>query len=149
MNIQYTILDSYDIIYELWSFFAKQLDYTYTLFDYMQFYAKYRKYCFIAKHDGKLISGVLSRTVNNRAYIAFVGTDKLYRRKGICEKLIRLSLDSFRKMGFRSVCITTEVHNTAALTLYTKLGFVKRNYHEKHYENEKDGFFLKMNFDNK
>ncbi|KAL1726992.1 acyl-CoA N-acyltransferase, partial [Schizophyllum commune] len=80
--------------------------------------------------------------MNNRGYIAMLSVDKQYRKRGIGATLVRNSISAMKKDGVEEVVLETEYDNTAALSLYESLGFIREKRLYRFYLNGKDAFRL-------
>lgn len=78
------------------------------------------------KVDGCIVSLVAGYTKNmadNMSYITLVGTLASARRRGYAEKLMKEYISYCRSRKIRGIHLHTEHKNTAAIALYTMLGF--------------------------
>ncbi|TFK47236.1 acyl-CoA N-acyltransferase [Heliocybe sulcata] len=82
------------------------------------------------------------RTSANRGYIAMLSVSKLWRKKGIASTLVRKSIDVMKEHGVREIVLETEFDNSAALSLYESLGFIREKRLYRFYLNGKDAFRL-------
>ncbi|KAI4517800.1 acyl-CoA N-acyltransferase [Schizophyllum commune Loenen D] len=80
--------------------------------------------------------------MNNRGYIAMLSVDKQFRKRGIASTLVRNSISAMKKDGVEEVVLETEYDNTAALSLYESLGFIREKRLYRFYLNGKDAFRL-------
>jgi len=55
--------------------------------------------------------------------VSFLGVSPLARGMGLGERLMRAFLDRCRDAGYRSVVLSVEIENRAALAMHTKVGF--------------------------
>mmetsp|Transcript_19397 Transcript_19397/g.27744 ORF Transcript_19397/g.27744 Transcript_19397/m.27744 type:complete len:196 (+) Transcript_19397:115-702(+) len=92
--------------------------------------------CKLEGHENK--HGVQS------GYIAMLAVDKSYRKRGIGLKLATLGIDKMISFGCLEVVLEAEASNAGALSLYTKLGFVKEEKLARYYLNGGDAFRLKL-----
>lgn len=86
---------------------------------------------FTAQDDGKII-GCLTLVVFRiptgvRAWIEDVVVDSEERGKGVGKELCNVAIDHARKMGARTVDLTSRQYRQAANSLYQKIGFTKRD----------------------
>lgn len=81
-----------------------------------------------------------------RGYIAMLSVDPGYRRKGIAQDLVLQSMRVMKEAGCEMAMLETEVINTSATQLYTKLGFQKDKLLFRYYLNGGDAWRLKMLF---
>jgi ribosomal protein S18 acetylase RimI-like enzyme len=85
---------------------------------------------FVAEHSGKII-GCLTLVVFQiptgiRAWIEDVVVDRTERGKGIGKGLCNAAIDRARKLGAKTVDLTSRPERSVANGLYQKLGFTKR-----------------------
>jgi len=65
-----------------------------------------------------------------------------WRKRGIASTLVKLSADMMMRMGADEIILETEVDNSAALALYSSLGFIREKRLYRFYMNGKDAFRL-------
>jgi ribosomal protein S18 acetylase RimI-like enzyme len=58
-----------------------------------------------------------------KSYITQVATDSLYRRQGVCQRLLAEYIEFCRKKNIAMVWLTTEETNFPARSVYEKAGF--------------------------
>lgn len=90
------------------------------------FFVHFRETSFVAEDQGELVgflSGFLSQTFPDEAYIHFVGVHPAYRQAGLARQLYERFFDAARAGG-RSVvrCVTAPV-NRISVAFHTRLGF--------------------------
>ncbi|KAI0688495.1 acyl-CoA N-acyltransferase [Cytidiella melzeri] len=76
----------------------------------------------------------------NRGYIAMLSVHRNWRKRGIASTLVNRSVENMRKAG--AVVLETEFDNSAALSLYESLGFIREKRLFRFYLNGKDAFRL-------
>ncbi|KAI0776839.1 acyl-CoA N-acyltransferase [Trametes elegans] len=81
----------------------------------------------------------MHRDVRNRGYIAMLSVHKNWRKRGIASNLVRRTIEVMKKHG---VVLETEYDNSAALSLYESLGFIREKRLYRFYLNGKDAFRL-------
>ncbi|KAL1938973.1 hypothetical protein VTO73DRAFT_11126 [Trametes versicolor] len=84
----------------------------------------------------------MHRDVTNRGYIAMLSVHKNWRKRGIASSLVRRSIEVMKKHGVEEVVLETEYDNSAALSLYESLGFIREKRLYRFYLNGKDAFRL-------
>ncbi|KAI0752181.1 acyl-CoA N-acyltransferase [Fomes fomentarius] len=84
----------------------------------------------------------LHRDVTNRGYIAMLSVHKNWRKRGIASTLVRRTVEIMKKHGVEEVVLETEFDNSAALSLYESLGFIREKRLWRFYLNGKDAFRL-------
>ncbi|KAG9084436.1 N-alpha-acetyltransferase mak3 [Ceratobasidium sp. UAMH 11750] len=77
-----------------------------------------------------------------RGYIAMLVVGSSWRKRGIARHLVKLSIDAMIANGADEVTLETEFDNTAALALYSALGFLREKRLFRFYMNGKDAFRL-------
>ncbi|QRV85220.1 GNAT family acetyltransferase [Ceratobasidium sp. AG-Ba] len=77
-----------------------------------------------------------------RGYIAMLVVGSSWRKRGIARQLVKLSIDAMIANGADEVTLETEYDNTAALALYSALGFLREKRLFRFYMNGKDAFRL-------
>ena len=79
---------------------------------------------FVAEADGEIAGALVGVVRLDMGWIADIAVRERWRRRGIGERLVRRSLESFRARGFRSVGLNVDPDNeTGAMRLYERLGF--------------------------
>ncbi|KAJ7817866.1 acyl-CoA N-acyltransferase [Mycena olivaceomarginata] len=81
----------------------------------------------------------MHRESANRGYIAMLSVSKDWRKRGIASALVKNSLDAMKEDG---IVLETEYDNSAALSLYESLGFIREKRLYRFYLNGKDAFRL-------
>jgi len=84
----------------------------------------------------------MHRDASNRGYIAMLSVDRSFRKRGIASTLVQHSLDAMKENGVEEVVLETEFDNSAALSLYESLGFIREKRLHRFYMNGKDAFRL-------
>ncbi|PIL25880.1 hypothetical protein GSI_11633 [Ganoderma sinense ZZ0214-1] len=84
----------------------------------------------------------MHRDVTNRGYIAMLSVHKNWRKRGIASTLVRRTIDVMKTNGVEEVVLETEYDNSAALSLYESLGFIREKRLFRFYLNGKDAFRL-------
>ncbi|MBR0598057.1 ribosomal protein S18-alanine N-acetyltransferase [Clostridiales bacterium BAD-6] len=70
----------------------------------------------------------------DEGHITNVAVHPDFRQKGIGEALVSVLLDHTQREGIRSHTLEVRASNFAAISLYTKLGFVNVGYRKNYYE---------------
>ncbi|KAK7055180.1 N-alpha-acetyltransferase 30 [Favolaschia claudopus] len=78
----------------------------------------------------------------NRGYIAMLSVSKNWRKRGIASTLVKNSLEAMKEDGVQEIVLETEYDNSAALSLYESLGFIREKRLYRFYLNGKDAFRL-------
>ncbi|KAI0656281.1 acyl-CoA N-acyltransferase [Cubamyces menziesii] len=84
----------------------------------------------------------MHRDAANRGYIAMLSVHKNWRKRGIASTLVRRTVEVMKKHGVEEVVLETEYDNSAALSLYESLGFMREKRLYRFYLNGKDAFRL-------
>ncbi|KAF8183840.1 acyl-CoA N-acyltransferase [Mycena galopus ATCC 62051] len=84
----------------------------------------------------------MHRESANRGYIAMLSVSKDWRKRGIASTLVKNSLDAMKEDGVEEIVLETEYDNSAALSLYESLGFIREKRLYRFYLNGKDAFRL-------
>ncbi|KAJ8455096.1 hypothetical protein ONZ45_g19052 [Pleurotus djamor] len=84
----------------------------------------------------------MHRKQSNRGYIAMLSVSKEWRKRGIASALVKNSIDAMKLDGVDEVVLETEFDNSAALSLYESLGFIREKRLYRFYLNGKDAFRL-------
>ncbi|GBE87108.1 acyl-CoA N-acyltransferase [Sparassis latifolia] len=84
----------------------------------------------------------MHKDITNRGYIAMLSVHKNWRKRGIASTLVRRTLEVMKLNGVEEVVLETEFDNSAALSLYESLGFIKEKRLYRFYLNGKDAFRL-------
>ena len=88
----------------------------------------------------QLISSLLSSSVetemkNDGVELTYIGVAPDQRGKGLGKTLLRAFVEASRSGGYRSVVLSVETDNTAAIRLYEKSGFkITNTFSEGHYQ---------------
>jgi ribosomal protein S18 acetylase RimI-like enzyme len=85
---------------------------------------------FIARDDGQIVGSltlvIFPIPTGLRAWIEDVVVDGAARGKGVGEALTNAAIDESRRRGVRSIDLTTRPSREAAIRLYERLGFERR-----------------------
>ncbi|CDO70406.1 hypothetical protein BN946_scf184999.g47 [Trametes cinnabarina] len=84
----------------------------------------------------------MHRERTKRGYIAMLSVHKNWRKRGIASTLVRQTIEVMKKHGVEEVVLETEYDNSAALSLYESLGFMREKRLYRFYLNGKDAFRL-------
>ncbi|CAE6440773.1 unnamed protein product [Rhizoctonia solani] len=121
----------------------------YVIYTYRYFLSSWPHLAYMA-HDpesGEPVGAVVCKQDSHRAkaergYIAMLVVGSAWRKRGIARHLVELSIDAMTANGADEVALETEFDNTAALALYSALGFVREKRLFRFYMNGKDAFRL-------
>jgi len=79
------------------------------------------------------------------AYLFGLAVKKAYRGRGLGKLLLTRSLKSLQRGGFRTVSLTVDPQNTAAVNLYISLGFRQAGFCKDEYGPQQDRLLLVLN----
>ena len=125
----------------------------YSIFTYRFFtndYPHLSELCF--GPDGQLIGVVVCKVESHksgtmRGYIGMLAVEKEFRKHKIATKLVETVMKRMEEMGIVDECVfEAELSNTAALSFYRNLGFVRTKRLNWYYLNGSDAFRLKKPF---
>eukprot|EP01112_Ceratiomyxa_fruticulosa_P020274 TRINITY_DN6864_c0_g1_i4.p1 TRINITY_DN6864_c0_g1~~TRINITY_DN6864_c0_g1_i4.p1 ORF type:complete len:179 (-),score=9.71 TRINITY_DN6864_c0_g1_i4:169-705(-) len=158
-KIEYTMFEDETEMPSLMTLIAKDLSEPYSIFTYRYFINNWQRLCWLAydrsvdeegvdKKRGKMVGVIVCRLENHRGmsrgYIAMLAVDKEYRGKGIGTRLVSSAIESMIAVGCDEVALETEGTNTSALSLYSKLGFIRDKRLHKYYLNGNDAYRLML-----
>jgi len=138
---------------------TSELSEPYSIYTYRYFIHNWPELCLIARDssrkadDPSNIVGVIICKIDivangySTGYIAMLAVDVSCRRKGIGTRLVESVIDVMRLQGCNEVVLETEVTNTNAMNLYSRLGFIREKRLFRYYLNGVDAFRLKMFFE--
>jgi RimJ/RimL family protein N-acetyltransferase len=87
----------------------------------------------VADADGQIV-GMIHTTVSRHGFGEFgMLVDREWRGSGVGSALLRATIDWARDQGLHKLCLEVFTHNTAAIALYRKYGFVEEGHRIKHY----------------
>ena len=87
----------------------------------------------VAAADGQIV-GMIHTTVSRYGFGEFgMLVDREWRGRGVGSALILATIDWARGQGLHKLCLEVFAHNTAAIALYRKCGFVEEGHRVKHY----------------
>ncbi|PCH43030.1 acyl-CoA N-acyltransferase [Wolfiporia cocos MD-104 SS10] len=126
-----------------------ELSEPYVIYTYRYFLRQWPHLSFLAYPDetsdpvGVIVcKQSMHKDVTNRGYIAMLSVHRNFRKRGIASTLVRRSLETMKLHGVEEVVLETEFDNTAALSLYESLGFIREKRLFRFYLNGKDAFRL-------
>jgi RimJ/RimL family protein N-acetyltransferase len=87
----------------------------------------------VAVADGQVV-GMIHTTVSRHGFGEFgMLVDREWRGSGVGSALLQATIDWARDQGLHKLCLEVFAHNTAAIALYRKCGFVEEGRRVKHY----------------
>lgn len=97
---------------------------------------------YVVLNEGKVVGYAGAWNTEGDYSIISVATDKNYRRQGIATKLIkRLILDAKEK-NINALSLEVNEHNTGAIELYRRLGFIITNVRENYYKDKASAYIM-------
>ncbi len=81
-------------------------------------------------HEMELISFVCYRSIDHIIEIIYLETHSRYRGLGLMSDLLKLLIEQNNQS---QIWLDVHEHNSAALSLYKKLGFIKNGYRKAYY----------------
>ncbi len=95
---------------------------------------------------GKIIGYHFFWLVSDELHILNIAVDPDYQRQGLGRYLLDFACDFGRERGARCALLEVRVSNTAALELYTRMGFQQIGLRKHYYsENKEDAYVMKKN----
>ncbi|KAI6224227.1 hypothetical protein M3Y99_01419300 [Aphelenchoides fujianensis] len=135
-----------------------ELSEPYSIYTYRYFINKWPYLCLLAfdthekKHVGVVVGKIddddpsVMRAGPPNAYIAMLAVDKSCRRMGIGTRLVTAVVSRMQELGCGQVVLETEVTNTNALNLYSRLGFIRERRYFRYYLSGTDAYRVKLYF---
>lgn len=90
------------------------------------FFVHFQPTCFVAEHYGEIVgfvTGFVSQTFPEEAYIHFVGVHPAFRRNGLARTLYERFFGSVRNSGCRIVRSVTSPVNKNSISFHRRMGF--------------------------
>ena len=95
---------------------------------------------------------LIARKILDEFEILSLATNKNYFRKGIASELIDLLIDEAKEIGVKKIFLEVATLNVAAISLYTKMGFIiigKRNGYYIKNGKKQDAYNMVININRK
>lgn len=92
----------------------------------------------VASEKDQIIAMAGLRNMCGDADITNVAVSSEFRRKGIAVEILKELMKGGEKMGVENYTLEVRAQNTAAISLYEKLGFVREGLRKNFYENPRD-----------
>jgi L-amino acid N-acyltransferase YncA len=87
----------------------------------------------VAVADGRIV-GMIHVEASRYGFGEFgMLVDRQWRGSGVGSALLQAGIDWARVQGLHKLCLEVFAHNTAAIALYRKYGFVEEGHRVKHY----------------
>jgi GNAT superfamily N-acetyltransferase len=90
------------------------------------FFVHFQPTSFVAEHRGGLVgfvTGFVSQTFPDEAYIHFVGVHPVFRKIGLARTLYQKFFDTVMNLGCRTVRCVTSPLNKASISFHRHMGF--------------------------
>ncbi len=85
------------------------------------------EYCLVADIEEQVVGFVLGTIISKSSwiygYIAWLGVDPNFQRRGIADRLVDKIVERMIEEGARTLLIDTDPKNTAAISFFTRKGF--------------------------
>lgn len=91
-------------------------------------------HCFVIENSNDVVGFVICLTIVDELHIMDIAVVDTMRGKGYGEKLMQHSIELAKRMNMRGVTLEVNEHNTIAISLYEKLGFVAAGKRPKYYD---------------
>ena len=94
-------------------------------------------YFFVYREDGKIIGYISAEIILDEGYIMNIAVKPKFRGRGVGKALVRHMIKHFEN-DLKFLTLEVRASNTAAISLYEKLGFAvigrRKNYYQKEHE---------------
>ena len=87
----------------------------------------------VAEADGQIVGMIHPEGSRHRFGELAMLVDREWRSRGGGSALIGATIDWAREHGLHKLCLEVFAHNTAAIALYRKCGFVEEGHRVRHY----------------
>lgn len=116
----------------------------YSINDWNYVLSRFSHLSFVAFCKKELVGYCLCmQTAYDETMIASIGVHDKYRRKGIAQKLLDLSIQASAKQPcIKSIKLNVRVGNKNAQRLYVKNSFIPKSREKNYYDNGEDAFVL-------
>jgi len=101
--------------------------------------------CWVAESDGRIAAMLVAWFIVDEIHIATIATHPDFRKQGIGEKLLALTLQSAKEEGAITSFLEVREGNDAALEMYRKFGFMEDGRREGYYrDNNEDAILMSL-----
>jgi ribosomal-protein-alanine N-acetyltransferase len=100
--------------------------------------------CWVVDLDGRVVGMLVAWLIVDEIHIATIATHPDFRKQGIGEKLLSLTLQSAKDEGAVSSFLEVRENNTAALELYRKFGYVENGRRIGYYKDNGEDAILML-----
>lgn len=98
-----------------------------------------------AEDCGKVSGYVFCSVAADEAEILTIAVEKKRRKKGLGRKLLQAAIGAAKAGGAKTIFLEARQSSTAAISLYSGLGFVKNGVRKKYYaDNGEDAVTMKL-----
>ncbi|MCC7571990.1 MAG: ribosomal protein S18-alanine N-acetyltransferase [Candidatus Methanofastidiosum sp.] len=126
------------------------LDLEYQSFDYPYppeiinfLYESYRDTFLVIENNAVVVGFAIGIVQKKEGHILVIAIRDDFKRKGVGTFLMKKLMDVYKRKGINRLKLEVRASNTAAISMYTKLGFKITNRLKHYYENGEDGFLLR------
>lgn len=104
----------------------------------------FNRECFyVAELEEKVVGFIVGDLRSySHGHVVSIAVDDQYRGKGIGTCLMKTLVEKFKKMGVKIVRLEVAVSNTAAQSIYKKMGFKIVDCIKKYYSNGEDALIM-------
>ena len=88
---------------------------------------------FVAVDDDRVIGMIHTEVSRHGSGELGMLVDREWRGRGVGTALLQAAIDWARDQGLHKLCLEVFAHNTAAIALYRRCGFVEEGHRVKHY----------------
>jgi len=113
-----------------------------------ELFSEFREGFFIIISDGVIAGCAVFLIEDGAGYIESIEITENSRRQGLGRLALEFMIKRLRAMGFKEVNLHVRFDNTAAMTLYEKEGFVKKNIVERFYTDGEPAFLYTGDVEN-
>jgi len=153
-DVVFSSFESEEALPDIMALVEKDLSEPYSIFTYRYFILGWPELTIMAREaaDNKLLGVIVckadrqNRRKRLRGYIAMLAVEKDHRKRGIGSYLAYAAIKKMKDMGCDDAVLETEYVNSAALSLYERLGFTRDKRLCRYYLNGGDAFRLKLWF---
>ncbi|AKG38805.1 hypothetical protein MA03_05320 [Infirmifilum uzonense] len=104
-------------------------------------FEKCRDYFLIADYKGLLVGYIVScRESEEELHVHSIAVVEWFRGKGVGRRLMEETINLARQRGLRRIRLEVKTENVAAIKLYEKLGFVRKDILRNFYEDRSDAY---------
>ena len=111
---------------------------------FIELLTRFNHLFFVVIVDGRVVGYVSGMVEGRYGHVASIAVSQICRGKGLGQKLLERLLREFRELGTESVFLEVKVGNSAALRLYTKLGFRAVGYKRRYYSDGSDAIIMML-----